>query len=120
MNVPNPKITTGALPASRKIYVAGEIHKDIRVPMREISVHPTAGEPPLPVYDSSGPYTDPRHAIDIETGETVWTDVLPAGGQANPITYEAGGRQYVMIAPGGHHFMETGVSDAVIAYGLPE
>lgn len=68
MNVPNPKITTGALPASRKIYVAGEIHKDIRVPMREISVHPTAGEPPLPVYDSSGPYTDPDVLTDIRQG----------------------------------------------------
>ncbi len=59
-------------------------------------------------------------AIDIETGETLWTDELPAGGQANPITYEADGRQYVMIAPGGHHFMGTGVSDAVISYALPE
>ena len=59
-------------------------------------------------------------AIDIETGETLWSDVLPAGGQANPITYEADGRQYVMIAPGGHHFMGTGVSDAVIAYALPQ
>ena len=59
-------------------------------------------------------------AIDIETGETLWSDVLPAGGQANPITYEVDGRQYVLIAPGGHHFMETGVSDAVIAYALPE
>ena len=59
-------------------------------------------------------------AIDIETGETLWTDVLPAGGQANPITYEADGRQFVMIAPGGHHFMGTGVSDAVISYALPE
>ncbi|MFU1479141.1 phosphomethylpyrimidine synthase ThiC [Roseovarius sp. C7] len=68
MNVPNPKITTGALPASRKIYVSGEIHKDIRVPMREISVHPTAGEPPLPVYDSSGPYTDPDVLTDIRQG----------------------------------------------------
>ncbi len=55
MNVPNPKITTGALPASRKIYVAGEMHEGIRVPMREIATHPTAGEAPLPVYDSSGP-----------------------------------------------------------------
>jgi phosphomethylpyrimidine synthase len=36
--------------------------------MREISVHPTAGEPPLPVYDSSGPYTDPAIPIDIGTG----------------------------------------------------
>ena len=44
MNVPNPKITTGELPASRKIYVDGQLHADVRVPMREISVHPTAGE----------------------------------------------------------------------------
>ncbi|SLN34326.1 Phosphomethylpyrimidine synthase [Roseovarius albus] len=68
MNVPNPKITTGELPASRKIYVEGSLHKDIRVPMREISVHPTAGEPPLPVYDSSGPYTDPNILTDIRQG----------------------------------------------------
>ncbi|WP_120499403.1 phosphomethylpyrimidine synthase ThiC [Roseovarius sp. EL26] len=68
MNVPNPKITTGELPASRKIYVEGSLHKDIRVPMREISVHPTAGEPPLPVYDSSGPYTDPNILTDIREG----------------------------------------------------
>ncbi len=68
MNVPNPKITTGELPASRKIYVAGEVHADIRVPMREISTHPTAGEAPLPVYDSSGPYTDPNVVTDIKKG----------------------------------------------------
>ncbi|MES0825138.1 phosphomethylpyrimidine synthase ThiC [Ruegeria sp. SCP11] len=68
MNVPNPKITTGELPASRKIYVAGEVHAEIRVPMREISTHPTAGEAPLPVYDSSGPYTDPNVVTDIKKG----------------------------------------------------
>ncbi len=68
MNVPNPKITTGELPASRKIYKAGEIHANIRVPMREISTHPTAGEAPLPVYDSSGPYTDPNVLTDIKQG----------------------------------------------------
>jgi phosphomethylpyrimidine synthase len=68
MNVPNPKITTGELPASRKIYVSGTQYPDIRVPMREISVHPTAGEDPLPVYDSSGPYTDPNVLTDIRDG----------------------------------------------------
>ncbi|UWQ04945.1 phosphomethylpyrimidine synthase ThiC [Aliiroseovarius crassostreae] len=68
MNVPNPKITTGGLPASRKIHVNGTLHPDLRVPMREISVHPTAGEPPLPVYDSSGPYTDPNVVTDIKQG----------------------------------------------------
>ena len=59
-------------------------------------------------------------AIDMETGEVLWNDVLPAGGQANPITYEANGRQYVVIGAGGHHFMETPIGDYVIAYALPE
>jgi quinoprotein glucose dehydrogenase len=59
-------------------------------------------------------------AIDLRTGETVWTDKLPGGGQATPMTYEVGGRQYLVIAPGGHHFMETPVSDEVIAYALPQ
>ncbi|CAN7369757.1 membrane-bound PQQ-dependent dehydrogenase, glucose/quinate/shikimate family [Brevundimonas sp. LjRoot202] len=59
-------------------------------------------------------------AIDIETGETVWSDVLPAGGQANPMVYEQDGRQYLVIMAGGHHFMETPPGDYVIAYALPE
>ncbi|WP_043529837.1 pyrroloquinoline quinone-dependent dehydrogenase [Litchfieldella xinjiangensis] len=59
-------------------------------------------------------------AINIENGEVVWKDTLPAGGQANPMTYEVDGRQYVVIAPGGHHFMETPIGDHVIAYALPE
>ncbi len=63
-----PKVTEGALPASRKIYKAGKLHPDIRVPMREIAVHPTAGEPPVTVYDSSGPYTDPDVKTDIAAG----------------------------------------------------
>lgn len=58
-------------------------------------------------------------AIDIETGKTVWSDVLPAGGQANPMVYEQDGRQYVVIMAGGHHFMETPGGDYVIAYALP-
>jgi phosphomethylpyrimidine synthase len=61
-------ITTGPLPASRKIYIAGEIHTDLQVPMREISLHETAKEPPVVVYDTSGPYTDPTKYIDIEAG----------------------------------------------------
>lgn len=59
-------------------------------------------------------------AIDIETGETLWSTVLPAGGQANPITYEVDGRQYVMVTAMGHHFMETPVGDEVMAWALPE
>ena len=41
-----PTVTTGALPASRKIHIRGEQHPHIRVPMREIALHPTSGEPP--------------------------------------------------------------------------
>lgn len=59
-------------------------------------------------------------AIDIETSKTVWSDVLPAGGQANPMVYEQDGRQYVVIMAGGHHFMETPEGDYLIAYALPK
>ena len=59
-------------------------------------------------------------AIDIDTGKTVWQDKLPAGGQATPMVYAAGGRQYLVIMAGGHHFMETKEGDYVIAYALPE
>ncbi|MCC2975244.1 membrane-bound PQQ-dependent dehydrogenase, glucose/quinate/shikimate family [Sphingomonas sp. PL-96] len=59
-------------------------------------------------------------AIDLKTGKVVWQDVLPAGGQATPMTYEQNGRQYLVIMTGGHHFMETKVGDQVIAYALPK
>ncbi|MCF8483221.1 MAG: membrane-bound PQQ-dependent dehydrogenase, glucose/quinate/shikimate family [Rhodospirillum sp.] len=58
-------------------------------------------------------------AIDTETGDVLWEDELPGGGQANPISYAVDDQQYILISPGGHHFMETPVSDAVIAYKLP-
>ena len=68
MNYIKPKITTGNLAASKKIYIKGKIHKDINVPMREISLHPTSGEDPVVVYDSSGPYTDNSIQTDINEG----------------------------------------------------
>src|SRR5579859_3961011 len=61
-------VSTGSLPSSRKIHVAGEIHKDIRVAMREIDLDPSSGEPPVRVYDPSGVYTDPTALIDVEKG----------------------------------------------------
>ena len=63
-----PTVTTGPLPASSKRYVAGVTHPDILVPMRQIAVHPSAGEPPVTVYDPSGPYTDPAVQTDIGRG----------------------------------------------------
>ncbi|WP_196259976.1 phosphomethylpyrimidine synthase ThiC [Pelagibacterium limicola] len=65
---PAPNVTTGPFPASAKIFKPGAIHPEIRVPMREIALHPSAGEPPVTVYDSSGPYTDPEATIAIELG----------------------------------------------------
>ena len=61
-------VSTGPLPSSRKIHVPGVQHPDIRVPLREIDLAPSAGEPPVRVYDSSGPYTDPAARIDIAAG----------------------------------------------------
>ncbi|MBI2260211.1 MAG: phosphomethylpyrimidine synthase ThiC, partial [Caulobacterales bacterium] len=61
-------IPTGERAGSRKVYVAGELYPDIRVPFREVAVHPSANEPPVTIYDSSGPYTDPTVSIDIKRG----------------------------------------------------
>ena len=65
---PLPTVTTGPLPASSKIHLPGTLFPQIRVPMREIALHPTAGEPPVIVYDASGAYTDPAASIDIAAG----------------------------------------------------
>jgi len=62
------QVVSEPLPASRKVYQPGSLHPELRVPMREIELHPSAGEPPLTVYDSSGPYTDQAVTIDIEKG----------------------------------------------------
>jgi phosphomethylpyrimidine synthase len=62
------EIPTGERPGSKKVYQPGVIWPDIRVPFREVAVHPSAGEPALTLYDPSGPYTDPTVRIDIEKG----------------------------------------------------
>src|SRR5437868_4467664 len=67
-NLEAAAIPTGERPGSRKVYQAGALWPDIRVPFREVAVHPSAGEPPLTLYDPSGPYTDPAATIDIEKG----------------------------------------------------
>ncbi len=61
-------------------------------------------------------------AFDIETGEELWKARLPAGGQATPMTYRtrAGGKQFVVIAAGGHGIMGTTGGDAIVAFSLPD
>jgi phosphomethylpyrimidine synthase len=70
-------ITCGPLPASRKVYLPGTLYPFLRVPMREIAQTPTqqhgagnrsVNNPPVTVYDTSGPYTDPAIAIDVRKG----------------------------------------------------
>ncbi len=61
-------VTTGPIRGSRKIHVAVPTSPDVRVAMREIVLDPSCSEPPLRVYDTSGPYTDPKATIDIDAG----------------------------------------------------
>jgi phosphomethylpyrimidine synthase len=64
-----------ALPNSKKVYVKGKLHPDIKVPFREITLNPTKGfdgkievNEPIRVYDCSGPWSDPQVKCDVEQG----------------------------------------------------
>ena len=61
-------VTTGPIRGSRKIHVTSPSIPGAGVAMREIMLEPSCGEPPLRVYDTSGPYTDPDAMIDIAAG----------------------------------------------------
>ena len=75
-DVTAPKVTTGPLSGSCKVYSAPRDHANMRVPLREIAL---SGEPPFQVYDTSGPYTDPEAEIDVKRGlpplRKAWIDV---------------------------------------------
>ncbi|OED37875.1 phosphomethylpyrimidine synthase ThiC, partial [Flavobacteriaceae bacterium (ex Bugula neritina AB1)] len=70
------KITTKPFPNSKKVYVSGNIHPDIQVAMREITLDDTTDSfsgkktpnQPVTVYDTSGPYTDPSKEINVHNG----------------------------------------------------
>ena len=59
-------------------------------------------------------------AFDTQTGKELWKSRLPAGAQATPMSYEVNGRQFVVIAAGGHGKMGTKLGDSLIAYALVE
>jgi quinoprotein glucose dehydrogenase len=61
-------------------------------------------------------------AFAADSGEKLWEQRLPAGGQATPMTYflEQTGKQYLVIAAGGHPRLETTLGDYLIAYALPD
>ncbi|OTG79015.1 membrane-bound PQQ-dependent dehydrogenase, glucose/quinate/shikimate family [Acinetobacter sp. ANC 5054] len=59
-------------------------------------------------------------AINVTNGDTLWEGRLPAGGQATPMTYEANGKQYIVIMAGGHGSFGTKLGDTLVAYALPD
>jgi quinoprotein glucose dehydrogenase len=69
---------------------------------------------------SAGTMDRRLHALDVQTGKEIWTAELPASGHAMPMTYEAGGRQYVVVASGGAaKITEERQSDSLVAFALP-
>lgn len=58
-------------------------------------------------------------AFDAKTGAELWRGRLPAGGQATPMSYVWKGRQYVVIAAGGHSKLGTKRGDQIVAFALP-
>ncbi len=66
--IARPTVTIGAIRGSRKVHVPSERFPGMSVAMRAIDLDPSANEPPLTVYDTSGPYTDPTARIDILNG----------------------------------------------------
>jgi quinoprotein glucose dehydrogenase len=58
-------------------------------------------------------------AFDSTTGQELWTEPIPVPSQATPMTYTLKGKQYLVIADGGHTDFGTKISDAIIAFSLP-
>ncbi|WP_414729621.1 pyrroloquinoline quinone-dependent dehydrogenase [Zhongshania aliphaticivorans] len=58
-------------------------------------------------------------AFSAASGEILWQHTLPVDATASPMTYQRGGRQYVVIAAGGHHMYQRSMGDYIIAFALP-
>lgn len=68
----------------------------------------------------AGSWDERIRALDIDTGETLWSAPLPRAGMATPMTYRGrDGRQYVVIAAGGHAKMGKEIGDYLVAFALP-
>ncbi len=62
---------------------------------------------------------DKLRAFDAESGKLIWEGQLPASAQAAPMTYSAGGKQFIVISAGGHGKLGTKRGDFVVAFALP-
>ena len=100
-------VTVGPRMGGRKIYEPGALFPHIRVPHRQIDLHPTAEEPPVVVYDPSGPYTEDAPAIDIARGlgrhREAWLarrgDVEPVADPRQVKPEDNGGASGAHLAP---------------------
>jgi quinoprotein glucose dehydrogenase len=62
---------------------------------------------------------DRFRAFDVATGRELWEAALPTGAFAVPMSYEVGGRQFVVVASGGHAFVYQKPGDQITAFALP-
>jgi len=100
-------VTIGPREGGRKVYDCGTLFPDLRVPFRQIDLHPSANEAPVVVYDPSGPYTDPAPQIDIARGlSPVRTNWIARRGDAQIVQTprvvkpeDNGGAAGEMLAP---------------------
>ncbi|MGI9341926.1 MAG: pyrroloquinoline quinone-dependent dehydrogenase [Gammaproteobacteria bacterium] len=102
----------------------GVLDKLVPVPLPLNWGAPSAGGPIITAGGLIfiGATADSRfRAFDIDTGEELWQDMLPTSAMATPMTYEVDGRQFVVIAAGGHSwYYANGIDDYLIAFALPE
>ena len=63
---------------------------------------------------------DRLRAFDLRNGKEIWNAILPTGAFAVPMSYEIGGRQFVVVASGGHAFVYQKAGDQITAFALPE
>lgn len=92
------------------------------MPARDLGIYGFGG----PIVTASGLVfvsgtagDDYLRAFDVKTGKLLWQGRLPAGGQATPMTYSVNGKQYVVIAAGGHGKLGTKQGDSLVAFSLP-
>ena len=102
----------------------GVIDKMARMPLPMKWGTPTAGGPIITAGGLVfvGSTADRRfRAFDIDTGKELWVTDIPKSAHATPMTYAVDGRQFVVIAAGGHMFIDANeIDDYLLAYALPE
>ena len=102
----------------------GVIDKMARMPLPMKWGTPTAGGPIITASGLVlvGSTADRRmRAFDVDNGDELWVTELPSSAHATPMTYEVAGRQFVVIAAGGHMFINANeIDDYLLAYALPQ